>query len=208
MVQWLRLCAPNAGVRVRSLVRGLDPTRMPQLRVHMPQLRSLPAATKTWCSQIKKQEQKQKPRATRWFKFCNVTLPCSYIFPVPYTSSLMWRRWWCSKAIGSRTERAQSRWPVKPGWPASRCHLFTCVICSFWKHLLLRGYEEKENTKGSILGGELLEIHAKVYCLKTDNTFKIFLKTKTIFSWFQKIWKIQKVLSKKIVRTHLSIVKG
>ena len=26
MVQWLRLCAPNIGIRVQSLVRELDPT--------------------------------------------------------------------------------------------------------------------------------------------------------------------------------------
>ena len=36
----------NAGDVVQSLVRELGPTCMPQLRVHMSQLRSLPAATK------------------------------------------------------------------------------------------------------------------------------------------------------------------
>ena len=51
------------GAQVQSLVRELDPTCMLQLRVHMPQLksqqattkgagepqlRSMPAATKTW----------------------------------------------------------------------------------------------------------------------------------------------------------------
>ena len=41
------------GAQVRSLVRELDPTCMPQLRVHMPQLRSPPAATKTQRNQIK-----------------------------------------------------------------------------------------------------------------------------------------------------------
>ena len=45
---------PIQGVRVRSLVRELDPTRMPQLRVRMPQLRSLPAAAKIQCNQINK----------------------------------------------------------------------------------------------------------------------------------------------------------
>ena len=47
VVQWLRLRAPNAGARVRSLVWELDPTCMPQLRVCMPQLRSR-------CNQINK----------------------------------------------------------------------------------------------------------------------------------------------------------
>ena len=40
VAQWLRLCAPNAGGRVQSLVRELDFKCMLQLRVHMPQLRS------------------------------------------------------------------------------------------------------------------------------------------------------------------------
>ena len=42
------------GTQVQSLVRELDPTCMPQLRVCMPQLRSLPAAAKTRCNQINK----------------------------------------------------------------------------------------------------------------------------------------------------------
>ena len=54
VVQWVRLCAPNAGgAGVQSLVKELDPTCMPQLRVHMwqlrvhmPQLRNPHAATK------------------------------------------------------------------------------------------------------------------------------------------------------------------
>ena len=46
VVQWIRLHAPNAGTWVQSLVREQDPTCMPQLRVHMPQLRSPSAATK------------------------------------------------------------------------------------------------------------------------------------------------------------------
>ena len=62
VVQWLRLHAPNAGVPVGSLVRELDPTRMPQLRspraatkkVFMPQLKIPHAATKTQRSQIYK----------------------------------------------------------------------------------------------------------------------------------------------------------
>ena len=42
------------GAWVRSLVRELDPTCMPQLTVCVPQLRSPPATTKTWCNQINK----------------------------------------------------------------------------------------------------------------------------------------------------------
>ena len=34
VAQWLRLHAPDAGAWVPSLVRELDPTCMPQLRVH------------------------------------------------------------------------------------------------------------------------------------------------------------------------------
>ena len=45
---------PMQGAWVQSPVRELDPTCMPQLRVLMPQLRSLPAATKTQCNQINK----------------------------------------------------------------------------------------------------------------------------------------------------------
>ena len=45
---------PMQGNWVRSLVRELYPTCMPQLRVHMLQLRSPPAATKTQCNQINK----------------------------------------------------------------------------------------------------------------------------------------------------------
>ena len=59
------------GAQVQSLVRELDPTCMLQLRVHMPQLksqqattkgagepqlRSMPAATKTWYNQKKKKK--------------------------------------------------------------------------------------------------------------------------------------------------------
>ena len=50
---------PMQGAWVRSLVRELDSTCMPQLRVCMsqlrvcmPQLRSRQATTKTWCTQI------------------------------------------------------------------------------------------------------------------------------------------------------------
>ena len=42
------------GAWVQSLVREIDPTYMLQPRVHMPQLRSLPAVTKTWSNQINK----------------------------------------------------------------------------------------------------------------------------------------------------------
>ena len=53
VVQWLRLCAPNAGGP--GLIPGKETrSRMPQLRVHMPQLRSAQVATKTWCNRIKK----------------------------------------------------------------------------------------------------------------------------------------------------------
>ena len=55
------------GAQVRSLVKELDPTfmpqlrvHMPQLRVHMPQLRSLRAATKTQCNQINKFKKRGK----------------------------------------------------------------------------------------------------------------------------------------------------
>ena len=60
MVQWLRLCAPNAGSLGSSLVRELDPTRMPQVRVCMPQLRSPHAATKTRRNQVNKYFSKRK----------------------------------------------------------------------------------------------------------------------------------------------------
>ena len=47
VVQWVRLRVPNEGAWVRSLVGELDPACMPQLRVHMPQLRSPHVATKS-----------------------------------------------------------------------------------------------------------------------------------------------------------------
>ena len=47
VVQWLRICLPMQGARVRSLVGELDPTCMPKLRVRMLQLRIPHAATKT-----------------------------------------------------------------------------------------------------------------------------------------------------------------
>ena len=46
VAQWLRLTRPMQGTRVRPLVRELDPTRMPQPRVHMQELKSLQATTK------------------------------------------------------------------------------------------------------------------------------------------------------------------
>ena len=52
MVQWIRPRAPNAGDLGLIPGQGTSPTCMPQLRVCMPQLRSLPAATKTQCNQI------------------------------------------------------------------------------------------------------------------------------------------------------------
>ena len=39
VAQWLRICLLMQGTRVRALVRELDPTCMPQLRVRMLQLR-------------------------------------------------------------------------------------------------------------------------------------------------------------------------
>ena len=46
VAQWLRIRLPLQGTRVQFLVRELDPTCMPRLRVHMPQLRSTYATTK------------------------------------------------------------------------------------------------------------------------------------------------------------------
>ena len=45
MVQWLRLCAPNAG-SLGSIPGQGTRSHMPQLRVHMPQLKIPHAATK------------------------------------------------------------------------------------------------------------------------------------------------------------------
>ena len=53
VVQWLRLCAPNA--RGPGLIPGQGTrSHMPQLRVCMMQLKILLAITKTWHSQINK----------------------------------------------------------------------------------------------------------------------------------------------------------
>ena len=49
VVQWLRLHAPNAG-GLGSIPGQGTRSCMPQLRVHMPQLRSPLAATKKWAS--------------------------------------------------------------------------------------------------------------------------------------------------------------
>ena len=57
MAQWIGLRAPNAGGLGSIHGQG---TSMPQLRVRMPQLRNLPAATKTWCNQINKYLNKNK----------------------------------------------------------------------------------------------------------------------------------------------------
>ena len=48
MVQWVRLCAPSAGGPVQSLVGELDPTRIPQLRAHMPQLNMPQGRSRMW----------------------------------------------------------------------------------------------------------------------------------------------------------------
>ena len=53
MVQWLRLHALNTG-GPGSIPGWGTRSHMPQLRVHMPQLNVLHAATKTQCSQINK----------------------------------------------------------------------------------------------------------------------------------------------------------
>ena len=45
MVQWLRLCAPNAG-GLGSIPGQATRSRMPQLRVHMLQMKIPHAATK------------------------------------------------------------------------------------------------------------------------------------------------------------------
>ena len=51
VVQWLRLCTPNAGSL--GLIPGREThSHMPQRRVCMPQLKIMHAATKTWCSQV------------------------------------------------------------------------------------------------------------------------------------------------------------
>ena len=52
MVQWLRLHAPNAGGP--GLIPGLG------TRSHMLQLRSLPAATKTWQNERRKEGKKER----------------------------------------------------------------------------------------------------------------------------------------------------
>ena len=46
VVQWIGHDGPNAGGPVSIPGQGTDPTRMLQLSVHIPQLRSLPAAAK------------------------------------------------------------------------------------------------------------------------------------------------------------------
>ncbi|TEA34510.1 hypothetical protein DBR06_SOUSAS10710064, partial [Sousa chinensis] len=49
IVQWLRLCSPNAG-GLGSIPGQGTGSHMPQLRVHMLQLKIPHAATKTQCS--------------------------------------------------------------------------------------------------------------------------------------------------------------
>ena len=46
VAQWLKLHSPNAG--------GPDPIPGQGIRSHMPQLKILHVAAKTWCSQINK----------------------------------------------------------------------------------------------------------------------------------------------------------
>ena len=51
VVQWLRLCAPNAGGPGSTPDLGTR-SHMLQLRIRIPQLRILHVSMKTWCSQI------------------------------------------------------------------------------------------------------------------------------------------------------------
>ena len=51
MIQWLRLYTPNAGGLGKIPSQGTR-SHMLQLRVRMPQLKMLHAATKTWSSKI------------------------------------------------------------------------------------------------------------------------------------------------------------
>ena len=59
VVQWLRLCAPNAG-GLGSIPGQGTRSHMPQLRARMPQLKTPHAATKTRRSQINKYLKKLK----------------------------------------------------------------------------------------------------------------------------------------------------
>ena len=51
LVQWLRLHAPYAGGTSSIPGQGTRSHQL-QLRVHMPQIKILHAATKNWCSQM------------------------------------------------------------------------------------------------------------------------------------------------------------
>ena len=51
VVQWLRLCVPNGG-DLSSIPGQRTRSHVSQLRVRMPQLEILCAATKTWCHQM------------------------------------------------------------------------------------------------------------------------------------------------------------
>ena len=51
-------------------------------------------------------------------------------------------------------------------------------------------------------GRWVIKIQAKVCCLKTDNTFKFFLKTKTIFGWCQEILENSENTSREITRPY------
>ena len=70
VVQWLRLCTPNAG-GLGSIPGGGTRSHMLQLRVHQPQQRmTIPrAVTKTWCNRInklkKKEKETEKPAASQ-----------------------------------------------------------------------------------------------------------------------------------------------
>ena len=128
---------------------------------------------------------------------------CTSLVPVPYTCALRRRWWWCLKATGSRTEPRADGLLRMAGWPATV--FFSPVLSAAFRNIFYWGdVKKRENTNGSI-GGWVLKIHAKVCCLKTDNTFKFFLKTETIFGWCQEILKNSESISWKIVRTYPSI---
>ena len=85
MVQWLRLCTPNAG-GLSSIPSQETRSHMPQLRVHMPQPKTLnsqqrskiPSCPKTWCIRrnkylnlfLKKERKKLDFETNLSFSYC------------------------------------------------------------------------------------------------------------------------------------------
>ena len=121
------------GARVRSLIRELEPTCTPQLRVRMPQLRRLRAATKTRCNQINKQiniflnndkEKKTIPETRRCMQVTAVLEPSEakqLNIWTAATSSGKWKviprqflRAFVSQAVSKRFLATLSRYPEKP----------------------------------------------------------------------------------------------